>query len=100
MGIVDLDLLFQSPEKDARIIGGKGEEESSKGQTMVVKNVLKNLIQPLGKKPFYRGEKMWPLEMNPKQPGRLGAKVGATEICAENSRCKTRSTENYTGMGY
>jgi len=26
--IVDLDLLFQSPQKDARIIGGMGEEAS------------------------------------------------------------------------
>ena len=36
---------------------------------MVVKYMLKNIIQPLGKKPFYRGEKMWPLQKNPKQPG-------------------------------
>jgi hypothetical protein len=27
--IVDLDLLFLSPQKDARIIGGMGEEEIS-----------------------------------------------------------------------
>jgi hypothetical protein len=27
--IVDLDLLFQIPQKDARIIGGMDEEESS-----------------------------------------------------------------------
>jgi hypothetical protein len=27
--IVDLDLLFQIPQKDARIIGGMEEEESS-----------------------------------------------------------------------
>ena len=78
MGIVDLDLLFQIPQKDARIIGGKGEEASSRGPTMVVKNVLKNLIQPLGKKPFYRGEKMWSLEKNPNQPRRLGVKLGET----------------------
>ena len=53
MVIVDLDLLFQSPKKDARIIGGKGEEESSKGLTMEVKNVLK-ILRTLGKKaPFY-----------------------------------------------
>src|SRR3954463_10314203 len=53
MGIVDLDLLFQIPKKDARIIEGKGEEASSKGSTMEVKNVLKSL-GTLGKKlPFY-----------------------------------------------
>jgi hypothetical protein len=27
--IIDLDLLFQSPQKDARIIGGMEVEESS-----------------------------------------------------------------------
>ena len=87
MGIVDLDLLFQIPQKDARIIGGKGEEASSRGPTMVVKNMLKNLIQPLGKKPFYRGEKMWPLResatnsarksVRPEmEPEILGAEIG------------------------
>ena len=50
--VVDLDLLFQSPKKDARIIGGMGEEASSRGSTMVVKNVFKNLKEPLGKKPL------------------------------------------------
>ena len=50
--VVDLDLLFQSPQKDARIIGGKGEEASSRGSTMVVKNMLKNLGKLLGKKPL------------------------------------------------
>jgi hypothetical protein len=40
--VVDLDLLFQSPQKDARIIGGMGEEASSRGSTIVAKNVLKN----------------------------------------------------------
>jgi hypothetical protein len=34
VGIVDLDLLFQIPQKDARIIGGMGEEASSRGSTM------------------------------------------------------------------
>jgi hypothetical protein len=55
VGIVDLDLLYQSPQKDARIIGGKGEEESSRGSTMVVKIVLKNHRKPLGKKGIYSG---------------------------------------------
>jgi hypothetical protein len=32
--IVDLDLLFQSPKKDARIIKGMEEEESSSRSTM------------------------------------------------------------------
>jgi hypothetical protein len=34
--IVDLDLLFQIPQKYARIIGGKGEEASSKDSTIEV----------------------------------------------------------------
>jgi hypothetical protein len=50
--VVDLDLLFQIPKKYARIIGGKGEEASSRGSTMVVKNMLKNTLKPLGKKPL------------------------------------------------
>ena len=33
-GNVDLDLLFQIPQEDARIIGGKGEEASFWGSTM------------------------------------------------------------------
>ena len=41
-GNVDLDLLFKSPQKDDRIIGGMGEEASSKGPTMVVNFVLKS----------------------------------------------------------
>ena len=52
VGIVDLDLLFQSPQKDAKIIGGKGEEASLRGSTMVVKNMLKNPRKLLGKKPL------------------------------------------------
>jgi hypothetical protein len=33
-------------------MGGKGEEASSRGSTMVVKNVLKNTRKLLGKKPL------------------------------------------------
>jgi hypothetical protein len=40
--IVDQDLLSKIPQKDARIIGGKREEESSRGSTMEVYFVLKN----------------------------------------------------------
>ena len=50
MDVVDLDLLFQSPQKDARIIGGMGEEASSSGSTIVGENVLKNPKKLLGKK--------------------------------------------------
>jgi hypothetical protein len=32
--IVDLDLIFQSPQKDARIIGGMEDEEISSRSTM------------------------------------------------------------------
>jgi hypothetical protein len=51
--IVDLDLLFQSPQKDARIIGGMEEEESSSRLTMEVNIVAKSLDKLLGKQaPF------------------------------------------------
>jgi hypothetical protein len=40
--IVDQDILSQITQKDARIIGGKREEESSRGSTMEVYYVLKN----------------------------------------------------------
>jgi hypothetical protein len=40
--IVDQDLLSQIPQKDARIIGGKTDEESSRGSTMEVYFMLKN----------------------------------------------------------
>jgi hypothetical protein len=40
--IVDLDLLFQIPQKYTRIIGGKREEASSREATMEVENMLKN----------------------------------------------------------
>ena len=49
---------------------------------MVVKNMLKNLIQPLGKKPFYRGEKMWPL-------GKKEEQLGQT-------RCESRFNRNWS----
>jgi hypothetical protein len=44
--IVDLDLLFQIPQKDARIKGGMGEEESLWRSTMVVQMKLKNTLEP------------------------------------------------------
>ena len=52
VGNVDLDILFQSPQKDATIIGGKEEEASLRISTMVDKNVLKNPRKLLGKKPL------------------------------------------------
>jgi hypothetical protein len=55
-GVVDLDLLFQIPQKYVRIIGGKGEEASSREATMEVENMLKNtqkLSQTVGEEvPF------------------------------------------------
>ena len=59
--IVDLDLLFKSPQKDARIIGGKGEEASSRESTMEVNFMLKNLKNCWGRSPFYRQNEIWPL---------------------------------------
>jgi hypothetical protein len=40
--VVDLDLLSQTPQEYARIMRGKGEESSSRGSIMMVKNMLKN----------------------------------------------------------
>ena len=61
--VVDLDLLFQIPQEYARIIGGKGEEASSRGSTKVVKNVLKNPKNNGEEAPF----------IAPKKYDRLGA---------------------------
>jgi hypothetical protein len=44
VGIVDIDLLFQTPQEDARIIGGKGEEASSRGSTMCSRT-LENCLE-------------------------------------------------------
>jgi hypothetical protein len=56
-GVVDLDLLFQIPQKYVRIIGGKGEEASSREATMKVREKLKNTLRTLenhwGRRPFY-----------------------------------------------
>jgi hypothetical protein len=51
--IVDQDLLSQILQKDARIIGGKREEESSRGSTMEVYFVLKNPKTFGEEDPFY-----------------------------------------------
>jgi hypothetical protein len=55
--IVDIDLLFQIPQKYARIIGGKGEEASAREATMEVREMLKNTLETLenhwGRSPFY-----------------------------------------------
>jgi hypothetical protein len=45
--IVDLDLLFQIPQKYARIVGEKGEEASSRYSTMEVREMLKNILETL-----------------------------------------------------
>jgi hypothetical protein len=55
--IVDLDLLFKIPQKYARIIGGKGEEASSRDSTKEERerNAQEHTRNPkklLGKKPL------------------------------------------------
>jgi hypothetical protein len=52
---VDLDLLFQIPQKDARIVGGKGERASSRGSTMGGFRGL-GTLETLGKKPPFIGK--------------------------------------------
>jgi hypothetical protein len=59
--IVDLDLLFQIPQKYARNIGGKGEIESSKESTIEVYFMLKNSRKHWGRRPFYMESQIWPL---------------------------------------
>jgi hypothetical protein len=51
--IVDQDLLSQIPQKDARIIGGKREEEISRGSTVEVYFMLKNPKTFWEEDPFY-----------------------------------------------
>jgi hypothetical protein len=52
--IVDVDLLFQSPPIDARIIKGKGKEVSSRASTMEVYFYAQGPLKCLGEKdPFY-----------------------------------------------
>jgi hypothetical protein len=57
--IVDLDLLFQIPQKYARIIIGKGEKARSKGleEMEMLKNTLETLEKCWGRRPFYRKSK-------------------------------------------
>ena len=81
-GNVDLDLLFKSPQKDARIIGGMGDEASSKGPTMVVNFVHKSIPNCWGRRPFYRVKQMWPLEKKWGSSGSSGGKSVGTGICA------------------
>jgi hypothetical protein len=54
--MVDLDLLFQIPKKDARKIGGKGEEESLWRSTTVVQMKLKNPRKHSGRRPLLYGK--------------------------------------------
>jgi hypothetical protein len=54
--IVDLDLLLQCPQKDARTIGELEEEESSSRSIMEVYFVAKSLREPSGKKPPFIGQ--------------------------------------------
>jgi hypothetical protein len=51
-GVVDLDLLYQIPQKYARIIGGKREGASSRGSTMEVYFMLNNSQNIWGRRPL------------------------------------------------
>jgi hypothetical protein len=46
--VVDLHLLFQNPQRDARIIGEMREKASLRWSTMVGENKVKNPTKPLG----------------------------------------------------
>jgi hypothetical protein len=54
--IVDQDLLFQIPQKYARIVGGKGERASSRGSTIEVYFMLKNRRKHWGRRPLLYGK--------------------------------------------
>jgi hypothetical protein len=77
--IVDQDLVSQIPQKDARIIGGKREEESSRGSTMEVREMLKNTLGTLenhwGRSPFYMESQIWPLGTFPTSSGDFRSKT-------------------------
>jgi hypothetical protein len=79
--IVDQDLLYQIPQKYARIIGGKREGASSRESTMEVREMLKNTLGTLenhwGRSPFYMESQIWPL--------------GSFPTLSGDSRSKTRS---------
>jgi hypothetical protein len=78
-GVVDLDLLFKIPQKYTRIIGGKGEEASSRGSTMEVRERLKNTLehtQTVGEEaPFIANR-------NRAVGGKNRSKVGLAGLCA------------------
>jgi hypothetical protein len=86
--IVDQDLLSQISQKDARIIGGKKWEESSRGSTMEVYFMLKNPKIFEDEDPFYI-------------PQRKLAVWGETEIpgWAGNSRLEP-SLEEISPQGF
>jgi pyridoxine/pyridoxamine 5'-phosphate oxidase len=89
-GDCNLDLLFQIPQKYARIIGGKGEEASSRGSTMEEREMLKNTLRTLEtvgeESPFIANQNM-----------AIGAKVWANPVetwcrraLRRHSRCTAR----------
>jgi hypothetical protein len=71
--IVDQDLLYQIPQKYARIIRGKREGASSRESTMEVREMLKNTLGTLenhwGRSPFYMESQIWPLGSFPTLSG-------------------------------
>ena len=67
--VVDLDLLFQILQEYARIIGGNGEEASSRRSTMVVKNVSKYSKNKGEEAPFIAPPKYDRLGPKSSQPG-------------------------------
>jgi hypothetical protein len=80
--IVYLDLLFQIPKKYARIIGGKGEEASSRGSTMEEREMLKNTqehIQTIGEETHYIGNQNMAIGKGNLRPtGGKPASLGST----------------------
>jgi hypothetical protein len=67
--IIDQDLLSRSPQKDARIIGEKREEESSRRSTMEVYFMLKNPKTIGEEDPFYSPQRKLAVWSETRIPG-------------------------------
>lgn len=107
MGIVDLDLLFQIPQRDARIIGGKGEEASFKrfnnGGERELKEWL-NLPPQGGRKAIYSPrEKTSRLRDSASHSGDKfgGAETHAEALRRTYRRCRStcRTCHQHTRLG-
>jgi hypothetical protein len=93
-GVVDLDLLFQIPQKYAIIIGGKREEASSRGATMEVENMLKNTqkhTQTVGEEAPFIANRNWAVG------GKSRAKTGQKSVSSGSASDRPMHSPASTG---